>query len=172
MSDYDHNHNNNPNYINGLILGALIGAGLVFFLGTKKGKELLNEITDKTLSLFDDVEGLFDELDEDAGEDIQSSLPTPATIIQATPDPLPPPLPETTPPQPHEKEEKHGEEVGEFGIPINSLTDTIDSVSDTTKEEIIPKDEEQTHSAQPLPVHIERLQTQGRRFFRGIPKRG
>ncbi len=65
MSDH-HHHNNGSGFLNGLVLGAILGAGLVFFLGTKRGKELAEEVKEKGLSVFDDFEEVFSEIEEDA----------------------------------------------------------------------------------------------------------
>ncbi len=45
--DRDHKHHNqNSGFSNGFLLGALIGGGMVFLLGTKKGKEVLKTLTE------------------------------------------------------------------------------------------------------------------------------
>ena len=48
-------------FINGFLLGALIGAGVVFLLGTKKGKKLLKSLSEDGLGNIADIL-------EDAGE--------------------------------------------------------------------------------------------------------
>lgn len=82
MSDH-HHHNSGSGFLNGLVLGALVGAGLVFFLGTKRGKELTEEIKEKGLSVFDDFEEVFSEIEEDAAPPPQQT-PTPPPPAQAT----------------------------------------------------------------------------------------
>ena len=42
------NHNDSK-FLNGLLLGAILGAGAVFLLGTQKGKKLLKAISDEGL---------------------------------------------------------------------------------------------------------------------------
>ncbi|MDO8659595.1 MAG: hypothetical protein Q7K54_03250 [Candidatus Parcubacteria bacterium] len=42
----NNNHSGN-NFLNGFLLGALFGAAVVFFLGTKKGKKLLKAISEE-----------------------------------------------------------------------------------------------------------------------------
>lgn len=95
----DHHHSNGPGFINGLIVGMLIGAGLVFFLGTKRGKELVDELKEEGSSFLDDFIELFDEVEEDAQPMLQAetlaqepvSTPTP---VEATPLQLTQPVPE------------------------------------------------------------------------------
>lgn len=77
MSDH-HHHDNSSGFLNGLILGAIIGAGVAFFLGSKKGEELAHEISQKGLSLLDDFGDTFEEIEED------DQVPTPAQISSMT----------------------------------------------------------------------------------------
>ncbi len=58
------NNDSGGNFFNGLLLGALIGGGVVFLLGTKKGKKLLKTITEEGL------EGMsqFEDFVEDEGD--------------------------------------------------------------------------------------------------------
>lgn len=81
MSDH-HHHNGSSGFLNGLVLGALVGAGLVFFLSTKRGKELTEEIKEKGLSVFDDFEEVFSEIEEDAP---QTAPPPTAETPQSSP---------------------------------------------------------------------------------------
>ena len=74
MSDHHHYNSSGGGFLNGFLLGALIGAGLVFFLGTKRGKELAKEISDKGLSALEDAEDVFEEIEQDSG-DGSPSLP-------------------------------------------------------------------------------------------------
>lgn len=60
MSDHKANH---FGFQSGIMLGIAIGAGLVFFLGTKKGKEILDEYIDIALEFFDKFDNLFEEPD-------------------------------------------------------------------------------------------------------------
>ncbi len=62
------NNNNGSKFFDGLLWGAILGGGLVFLLGTKKGKKILKMITEEG------VEGLSEILEaqmgrEDLGED-------------------------------------------------------------------------------------------------------
>lgn len=68
--------NNNPNnsgFLNGFLLGALIGGGLVFLLGTKKGKRLLKTLTSEGLEGVSELTDLIDNIgdEEESVEDIQ-----------------------------------------------------------------------------------------------------
>lgn len=69
------NNNSGNKFFSGFLWGAIIGGGLVFLLSTKKGKKLLQLISDKGLeglsSLISDNEILNDEYDED--EDLAES---------------------------------------------------------------------------------------------------
>lgn len=63
------NNNSGNKFFSGFLWGAIIGGGLVFLLSTKKGKKLLQLISDKGLEglsgLISDNEILDDEYDED-----------------------------------------------------------------------------------------------------------
>lgn len=65
MSEHHHYHSSGGGFLQGFLLGGLIGAGLVFFLGTKRGKEIADEIKEKGLSIVDDFDELLEELTED-----------------------------------------------------------------------------------------------------------
>lgn len=47
-TDMENNNNNNSgnNFFSGFLIGALVGAAVVFLLGTKKGKKLLKAISE------------------------------------------------------------------------------------------------------------------------------
>ena len=89
MSDH-HHHDSGSGFLNGLILGAVIGAGIALLLGTKKGKELADEMSQKGLSLLDNFEDTFAEIEEDA------QLPASASS-QDAPSPLPKSMEEDKP---------------------------------------------------------------------------
>ena len=81
-SHHNHHHNNSTGFLNGFVLGAVIGAGILFFLGTKRGKELANELSEKSLSALEDFEDAFAESQEDTGATSQTppqESPTPLT---------------------------------------------------------------------------------------------
>src|SRR3989344_2377451 len=66
MSEYHQYHNNSgPGFTSGVLLGTLIGAGIIFLMGTKQGKEITQELKEKGLSLVDDFDELLNELEED-----------------------------------------------------------------------------------------------------------
>ena len=52
-------------FINGFLLGALIGAGVVFLLGTKKGKKLLKNLSEDGLGNITDILEQAGELEDD-----------------------------------------------------------------------------------------------------------
>lgn len=64
----NHNHQSSG-FMNGLMLGIIIGAALVFFLGTKKGRQLLQTITDEGLEDIGELKALLnDEMDAEEEE--------------------------------------------------------------------------------------------------------
>lgn len=66
------NNNSNGGGVSAFLLGALIGGGIVFFLGTKKGKKLLKAITDEGMESISDLTDFIEE-EEDlttSGQDI------------------------------------------------------------------------------------------------------
>lgn len=64
----NNNGNSNGGFMTGLLLGALIGGGAVFLLGTKKGKKLLKTISEEGLEGISEL-GDFIENEEEAYED-------------------------------------------------------------------------------------------------------
>jgi gas vesicle protein len=51
------------NFLSGFLIGALVGAAVVFFLGTKKGKRILKIISEKGL---DNVSNILDKVEKTA----------------------------------------------------------------------------------------------------------
>lgn len=51
MNNNHSNQSKGPGFINGFLWGAIIGAGVVFLLGTKKGKNILKVISEEGLEL-------------------------------------------------------------------------------------------------------------------------
>lgn len=47
MAEDNHNHNEN-NFYKGLFYGVVLGLGLVWFLGTKEGKKVKEELLNKS----------------------------------------------------------------------------------------------------------------------------
>lgn len=76
MSEHHHYHSSNNGFTGGLLLGALIGAGVALLLGTKRGKEIAEEFKEKGLSLVGEFDELLDELEEDIEEETPPAIPT------------------------------------------------------------------------------------------------
>ena len=59
-ADMENNNNNNSgnNFFSGFLLGALIGAAVVFLLGTKKGKRIWKAISEEGI---DNISNILDE---------------------------------------------------------------------------------------------------------------
>ena len=78
----DNNNNNNSgnNFFSGFLLGALVGAFVVFLLGTKKGKRLLKAISEEgagnisnlleEADRFADLDGIEDEKKEASADEM------------------------------------------------------------------------------------------------------
>jgi len=91
----DNSNQNNGKFFSGFLIGFIVGAVVVFFLGTKKGKKLLKTISDKGI---DNVSNLLEEADKtkdfdeilDEGEETEEVLPkrefaTRETVIEEKP---------------------------------------------------------------------------------------
>lgn len=65
MSD---SNNQNGGVVTGFILGTLIGAGITFLFGTKKGKELWEKIMEEYPEVFDQLEESFSDVKENLSE--------------------------------------------------------------------------------------------------------
>jgi gas vesicle protein len=58
MSEIQMNNDSNKqggNFFSGFIIGALVGAAIVFFLGTKKGKKLLKAISEEGMDSLNNL---------------------------------------------------------------------------------------------------------------------
>lgn len=68
MDNHNHdNHNNSGKFLNGLMLGALLGAGAVYLLSTEKGKKILKAVTEYGLEGITEVDDMLDEeMEEEA----------------------------------------------------------------------------------------------------------
>ena len=65
----DNNNNQKEGkFFNGFLLGLLVGAAVVFLLGTKKGKKLLKSLSEDGLSNISDI---FEEAEELEGDDVE-----------------------------------------------------------------------------------------------------
>ena len=63
---------NSSNFLNGFLLGALIGAGAVFLLGTKKGKQLLKSLSEDGLESITDIldqSSFAEAMEDEAGDE-------------------------------------------------------------------------------------------------------
>lgn len=76
----DSNNNQNQTdgkFFNGFLLGALVGAFVVFLLGTKKGKKLLKAISEERIdniaNILDEAGKSVDNIDEIAEEERDKS---------------------------------------------------------------------------------------------------
>ena len=56
------------NLVVGLGLGAALGAGMAFLFGTKKGKQLRNQVVENYPELFDNLQDTLGQLKESLGE--------------------------------------------------------------------------------------------------------
>jgi len=67
------NNNHGNKFFDGFLWGAILGGGLVFLLGTKKGKKLLKTITEEGVEgLSEILEAQMDEEDlEEDGEEME-----------------------------------------------------------------------------------------------------
>jgi len=64
----DHKRNN---FLDGFVLGAVIGGAAVFLLGTKKGREVLSIVKEEGLSRFGKFEDMFHEYEEDMEDEVE-----------------------------------------------------------------------------------------------------
>lgn len=56
---------NGGSFFNGFLWGAILGGGLVFLLGTKKGKQLLKVITERGLEGISEISDLIEDIEEE-----------------------------------------------------------------------------------------------------------
>ena len=68
MDGHHHDHHGGSGFFNGFLLGAIIGAAVVFFLFTDKGKKLLNTILEEGSEGFSQLQGILDEEFEEEDE--------------------------------------------------------------------------------------------------------
>lgn len=67
-------NNSGGSFLNGFLWGAIIGAGVVFLLGTKKGKRLLKTITEEGLEGVSGLSELVEEYSADEEEKQEKGL--------------------------------------------------------------------------------------------------
>ena len=65
----DNNNHQGGKFINGFLLGLIIGAGVVFLFGTKKGKRLLKNLSEDGFGNITDILEQAGELEEDELEE-------------------------------------------------------------------------------------------------------
>jgi len=82
----DNNNNSGGKFFNGFLLGMLVGAAVVFLLGTKKGKRLLKAISEEGI---DNISDILDRAEKTEDLD-EVSTDTPSTSLRAMVDPLSP----------------------------------------------------------------------------------
>ncbi len=69
------NNNHNNKFFDGFLWGAIIGGGLVFILGTKKGKKILKMITEEGVEgLSEILEAQMDKDEEDLEDEEASGI--------------------------------------------------------------------------------------------------
>lgn len=76
MEMENNNSNSGSKFTNGFLLGALIGAGLMFLLGTKKGKKLLKAFSEEGLDNISNIldkADKFEEINDD--EEVEKAIP-------------------------------------------------------------------------------------------------
>lgn len=82
-----HEHHNGGGFGNGFLLGLIIGAAIVFFLFTKRGKELLHKITEEGIEGIDEFKELLDmdvddeEYEEEPKEKVEKVLAKTQAVI-------------------------------------------------------------------------------------------
>lgn len=77
------NNNSGGGFSHGFILGALIGGGIVFLFGTKKGKKLLKTITEEGLEGIAELEDFVEDEAEEYEE--ESSHNSSEPVVKASP---------------------------------------------------------------------------------------
>lgn len=186
MCDCKH-HSNSGGFLNGLVMGALMGAGFVLFMSGKKGRELTNELVGKGLDIFDDFDGFLDELYEDAPREADHA-PVPMAEIKPVVEQKPV---AETPTRTHESlsyhnqpfisdmfksEEPAAEEYQEYNeTPQPVYPIQIQSVSSArerfVQEQPVGLSHHEEEKPQQTTVSVPLAGERSRRFFHGIPKR-
>lgn len=73
MNENKHLHQAHGNFWSGFYMGTILGAGGLFLLGTKKGRETLQKILDATENLEESVVNILDELHKEVNNEKASS---------------------------------------------------------------------------------------------------
>lgn len=63
------NKHHGSGFMNGLVIGAVLGAGAVFFLGTKKGKQIFKALTENGFENLSELKEMLDSDEFDDGEE-------------------------------------------------------------------------------------------------------
>lgn len=71
-------HDHHSGFGNGFVLGLIVGAGLVFFLFTKRGRQLLKVISEEGIEGVEELKGL---LDFDAEEEDYEDMAEPKRMM-------------------------------------------------------------------------------------------
>lgn len=64
----DNDRGRSGSFFSGVVLGAVIGAGLTFLLGTPKGKEVRKKIRDQYPDFFEKVDDVLEDLGDKYGD--------------------------------------------------------------------------------------------------------
>lgn len=73
-------------FLNGFVFGLIIGAALVFLFGTKKGKKLLQILSEEK---FDDLKQFLDQMEDEEDEFVEEEIPAEETSNgHANPEPI------------------------------------------------------------------------------------
>ena len=77
------NNNHSNKFFDGFLCGAIMGGGLVFLLGTKKGKKILKMITEEGVEgLSEILEEQMDEEEEDAEDEEMDQIVEEPKIVK------------------------------------------------------------------------------------------
>lgn len=82
MSNNLNDYQRGGNFMNGFLLGVLIGGGVIFLLGTKKGKQILKIIREGGLEGISEIGDLIEDIEEE--HEMQSEEQVPHTNGSAT----------------------------------------------------------------------------------------
>ena len=153
MDETRETHHHDNQFWIGLFLGGLLGALLILFLGTEKGKKLAKKLQEEGLDFLDDAKESFDEKKEAIGHQV---------VMQV------------------EELKEKGADLLEEG---RELLDEGKTLEEELAKKVIDKKNEVTQEvvaeADAALAHIEKLQERGRqttqdlrrRLFKNIPKK-
>lgn len=81
MENSNNSDNGGNKFLNGFLLGALIGAGVVFLLSTKKGKKIVRSFSENGLDNISEMLQNQDDNVEDDYEEVQRPIKTSSSDI-------------------------------------------------------------------------------------------